>query len=152
MGFLSDLDKSAVAVNALIDHFKRGGFGVRELPKDEQKFGDIELARDNIKTFVEVKYDIMAGRTGNLCFEKSNGKRATGIMETLADKVYYVVPGKGAKVVFGFSTAALREYLDKSDKVTIKSGGDRKKFVLALVAIADVIGDGLCEEFFTLEV
>jgi hypothetical protein len=93
----------------------------------------------------------MAKRTGNLCFEMSNGSRNTGIMETEADKVYYVVPGKGCKVVFVFDTEKLRSYITEPGNATIKNGGDKGKFVLALVSVTKVVGDGLPEEYFSIE-
>ena len=148
--FLSDLDRSKEAVELLKKKFEADGYSVRELPKEEQKNGDLEIHQFDQFENIEIKFDIMAGRTGNLCFEMSNGTRMTGVMETRADRIYYVVPEGTHKKVFVFDPEKLRTYLKTSPNVTIKNGGDKKKFVLALVQIAYVIGDDLMEELFIL--
>lgn len=147
--FLSDLQRSRHAVNVLLQHYKAIGYVVRELEgKEEQKLGDLRLTIQEEHINIEVKLDEMAGRTGNLCFEMSNGTKMTGIMTTQADKVYYVVPGKESAMVYVFDTQKLREFISEPSNVTIKNGGDKRKFVLALAKIQDVVDSGLPEEVF----
>jgi hypothetical protein len=93
-----------------------------------------------------------AKRSGNLCFEMSNGKEMTGIMSTPAAKVYYVVPqeDRSHKVIV-FNTEKLRAWIQDPTNVTVKNGGDKKKFVLALAKIEKIIEAGLPEEVFEIE-
>ena len=149
--FLSDLDRSRGAVNALMEHYKAIGHAIHELEgKDEQQYGDfrITIVEDHVN--IEVKFDEMSAKTGNLCFEMSNGSKMTGIMATKADKVYYVVPNGTAGTVYVFDTQKLREFISDPANVTIKNGGDKRKFVLALAKITKVVEAGLPEEVFDL--
>ncbi len=143
--FLSDLDKSCEAVDLVKKLLEDQGLQVRELEKAEQKMGDLEVkdAPNPGISYVEVKYDMRARRSGNLCFEMSNGTRETGIMETQADFVYYVVPSDGCKMVFIFEIEKLKEYIQDPANVKMAKGGDKRKFDLALVKIEKVIADGL---------
>lgn len=150
--FLRDLDRSKKAVSALLRYYKEVGHAVRELEgKDEQKYGDLRLVLQEEHINIEVKFDEMAAKTGNLCFEMSNGTKMTGIMTTKADRVYYVVPNEEAATVYVFDTEKLREFISNPDNVTIKNGGDKKKFVLALSPIHAVVDSGLPEEIFEIE-
>jgi hypothetical protein len=144
--FLSDLDRSQGAVVALTEHFESLGFEVRPLPREEQIKGDLELKGSSGIKNVEIKYDIMAARTGNLCFETSNGTKMTGIYKTEADFICYVVPRKDGKEVYVFNPTSLRKYVETSPNVKIKNGGDKRKFILALVKLTDVIEDELISE------
>lgn len=143
--FLRDLSQSQEAVDAIINHFIDKGFVAYELiGKKQQKFGDLTYVTTNgDEFFVEVKYDIKAADTNNLCFEMSNGKKMTGIMATKADLVHYVVPRKGYKEVFVFCTEKLRKYIQNPSNVNIKNGGDKKKFILALVSLNKIEHDEL---------
>jgi len=149
--FLSDLDRSKRAVSALLAHYKEMGTAIRELEgKEEQKYGDLRIVLQEEHVNIEVKFDEMAAKTGNLCFEMSNGSKMTGIMSTKADKVYYVVPNEASATVYIFDTEKLREFISIPSNVTIKNGGDRRKFVLALAKITSVIEADLPEEVFDL--
>lgn len=149
--FLSDLERSKRAVNALLEHYRTIGHAIRELEgKEEQKFGDLRLTIEEDHVNIEVKFDEMAAKTGNLCFEMSNGTKITGIMATKADRVYYVVPNDEAAIVYVFDTEKLREFISNPANVTIKNGGDRRKFVLALAKIHAVVDSGLPEEVFEI--
>ena len=149
--FLSDLERSKEAVILLAKNFESNGYKVRELPREEQNKGDLEITKFDELLNIEIKFDIRAKRSGNLCFEISNGTRMTGIMETKADRIYYVVPDDSNYLVFYFDPEKLRTYLKESSNVTIKNGGDKKKFVLALVKISDIVADNLMKSFFTLD-
>lgn len=149
--FLRDLDRSKGAVNALMEHYKTEGYTVGELVgKEKQKTGDFwyRLLPEHDDVCVEVKFDMYAKRSGNLCFEMSNGSKETGIMITKADKVCYVVPSEDIYTVFVFDPEKLRTYIQDPVKVKIKNGGDKKKFVLALAKMTDIVSDNLAEEIF----
>lgn len=150
--FLSDLDRSREAVELLIDHFIDENFVAYELEgKEEQKFGDICLEQAEQIINVEVKYDIMAARTGNLCFEMSNGKKPTGIMTTKADRVLYVVPRKGFKEIFEFDPKELRKFIKGLPKKSIKKGGDGWRFKLAIVPIDNIIEKNIAIRKFEIK-
>lgn len=151
--FRRDLARSEEAVYAVEDYLKSRGVKVEHLEGEEaQAFGDLRLTnpRDNVSKNVEIKFDIMARRTGNLCFEKSNGKKITGIMATKADVIYYVVPNGPNKDVYVFDPEELREYIETSPNVTIKNGGDKKKFILAIVSIEKILEDDVNIIKFTI--
>ena len=113
--------------------------------REEQKSGDIRIVFDatDIALNIEVKFDLMAEKTGNLCFELSNGKKLTGILDTSADEVFYVVPSGNTRRIFKFEIDKLRKYILKPENVISKKGGDNKKFDLALVSIDKIIEDGI---------
>jgi hypothetical protein len=149
VGFVKDMAASKEAVGLLMDFFADQGEVVVECDKATQQLGDIKLERPDGDVYVEVKYDIMAKRTGNLCFELANNKGATGITTTGATWVYYVVPCEGTqRLIFAFETAALRSFLDTSKCVKIKNGGDGKRFTLAIVSIKDIIASAPHKSFF----
>ncbi|MBV1928826.1 MAG: hypothetical protein KUG81_04875 [Gammaproteobacteria bacterium] len=152
--FRRDLAISQIAVDLLLDYLAdEQGYNTLELEgKEAQKQGDITIEKDGVFTNIEVKYDMYAKRSGNLCFEMSNGKKMTGIMTTPAAKVYYVVPQDGGShKVLAFDTEKLRAWIQDPVNVTIKNGGDKKKFVLALAKIEKIIEAGLPEEVFEIE-
>lgn len=150
--FKKDLDQSKEAVDAILDYLIDSGYPAFELiGKVAQKSGDIGyLNTKKIQRNIEVKFDIMAEKTGNLCFEMSNGKKPTGIMATLADYVYYVVPNGNIKQVYVFTTSKLRNYIQQPGNARITNGGDRRRFSLALVPINKVVKDKLPRKMFEL--
>jgi hypothetical protein len=148
--FLSDLDRSRDPVNKLMEWYEKTGYIVRELPKNEQEYGDFSVTLLDVTVNIEVKFDEMSGKTGNLCFEMSNGSKLTGIMTTKADKVYYVVPNGGTQRVYVFDTEKLRAFIIDPANVTVKNGGDKRKFVLALAKVTKVMEADLPEEVFEL--
>lgn len=149
MGFLKDLADSQVAVDSLLDYIIDKGYVAHELEgKKEQKNGDIRYYPDGVDKphmDIEVKYDKMSKRTGNMCFELANNKGPTGICKTKADRIAYVCPLKtGGFDIFLFEPDSLKEFLldtKNSKKVKIKNGGDGKRFVLALVKISTIIDE-----------
>ena len=149
--FKRDLIISQEAVSSVLTYMIDQGYNVSELEgREEQKKGDIAWKREDGTTNIEVKFDIRAAQTGNLCFEMSNGNNLTGIMSTLADKVYYVVPNGNVKTVYTFDIDKLRSFIGDFDNVKIKNGGDNKKFVLAIAKISDILKAGLPEEVFDI--
>jgi len=146
--FLSDLERSRVAVNLLMKRYRADGHVVREFEtKEEQKLGDFRID-DSFN--VEVKFDEMAAKTGNFCFEMSNGSKMTGVMTTPADKIVYVLPDGDKYRAYVFNPTKLRAFITDAANVIIKNGGDRKKFVLALAKIAKVVDANLPEEIIDL--
>ena len=147
MGFLRDLDRSQEAVQLAMSRLIDSDFICHELEgKEEQKFGDIRVITEDVDINIEVKFDAMAEKTGNLCFEMSNGKRLTGILETKADEVWYVVPNGGQRTIYKFDINTLKTYILNPENITVKNGGDKWKFSLALVSIDKIINDKIAYE------
>lgn len=141
--FLRDLQDSKVAVSLIAEKYRSLGFNVEELGRDKQDFGDLQIG----PLYHEVKYDIMAGTTNNLCFEIANGKGdLTGIAKTKADLVHYVVPDKERKsfLVFTFDTVKLKGFIfnpENKSKVRQVQGGDRRKYSMIIVSIETIVNE-----------
>jgi hypothetical protein len=144
--FLKDLKDSQIAVSLIANQLRSKGFTVEEMiGKSKQKLGDLVVVETGVHH--EIKFDIMAATTNNLCFEIANGKgELTGIAKTQAPVVHYVVPGKDRKefLVFTFDTLKLRSYLyDEANAKKIRQvqGGDRRKYTMLIVAIDTIVND-----------
>lgn len=151
--FISDLHSSKWAVDAVSQYLVDRGYAVRELEKDEQYLGDIAVDKGGKVKNIEIKYDKMSLRTGNFCFELSNGKRDTGISTTAADWVVYVVPAaksdEHSATAYVFLSSDILNFVESSPDVKIKSGGDKKKFKLAIAAREKVV-EAICLASFNL--
>lgn len=157
--FRKDLEDSKKGVGVAASYFAANYNAViRELPKAEQHKGDFEvkprriLVGDFIEptTFcVEVKFDLMAAKTSNLCFEVDNGKKATGILATKAERIVYVVQQSGGFKLFIFRTPDLLAYLANtanSGKFRLVRGGDGKRFGMVIVPLTTIEADKVAEE------
>jgi len=132
--FRKDLEQSQIGVGVVKEHIVRSVAydTIENLERDRQHEGDLEIMLDDTPCTIEVKYDMMAENTGNLCFEASNGKKATG----QADEVWYVVPDGDSFDIYKFETTKLVSFLNNpvnSDKIKVVNGGDRRKFILMLM-------------------
>jgi len=146
--FLKDLAESQVAVDAVLDYLIDRGFVAHELEgKREQKRGDIRYypEGDMDKPMdLEIKYDKMSKRTGNMCFEVANNKGMTGICKTKADRIVYVCPSTDKFEVYLFDPTTLKEFLfNPASDVKFANGGDKKRFMLALVKKTTIISEGV---------
>lgn len=112
-----------------------------ESPTSE-KHGDfqvLDVKNGMVPVNVEVKYDILAEKTGNMCFEFTNGKGTlTGILSTEADVVAYLLNNKSDYLLYMFCKNQLKSFL--TDEVNTKfirivNGGDKKKFTMALAPV-----------------
>ncbi len=152
--FVKDLKDGQAAEKVIEDYLLdlHPGCRVEKLPRDRQIEGDLEcIVNDNDRFTVEVKFDKMAQKTGNLCFEMANGKgKPTGIATTKADTVVYMVPKTDSSVeLYWFNTISLRYYLADSaniSKIRCVNGGDKKAFALLLVSTENVVLDGISKE------
>lgn len=129
----------SIAYQALLSHDR---FKKSHSHPPSQEYGDFQLIDGETPINVEVKYDILAENTGNMCFEFSNGKgKLTGIMATKADVVAYVLNNKGGFVVYLFLKDVLKDYLidsSNSSMVRIVNGGDKKNFTMALSPVSNI--------------
>lgn len=141
--FLKDLEESKVAVNIVKTylgtlHEDAENVTISELERARQKEGDVEVLSDcGIAYSVEIKYDMMAKKTGNICFETHNKKGTlTGISSTEADEVHYVIPDEEGFTLYMFKTEDLKAYLfDEKNISKFRSvkGGDRRATFMLLV-------------------
>lgn len=142
--FLRDLEESKVAVNVVKVYIeelynKKGQtVTITELERERQGEGDIEIKPSKGRKYtVEVKYDMMAKKTGNLCFETHNIKgKLTGISSTKAKEVHYVVPDETGYMLYMFKAKKLKAYLfDTANTSKFRSvkGGDRWSTFMLLV-------------------
>lgn len=156
--FLRDLAESQKAVDLVMDALLEDGYSALELNgRENQKLGDVVFLdkETGSNVYLEVKYDKMSRRTGNLCFEVANDRGKTGICKTGACRIAYVCPLKnGCHKVYVFNTVALREYLfnpNNSSKVRITYGGDDNRFMLCLVKKHNIENDQVYDEVWTLD-
>lgn len=163
--FVKDFEEGRVAekfvMDLLSEQYSDRGFAahISELPRERQSEGDFEVVIDKPvdDTFtVEVKFDKMAAKTGNLCFEFANGKgKPTGIAATQADTVVYIVPQSDSSVnLYWFNSDELRDYLrdsDNSSKIRVVQGGDRRAYTLLLLSTDSVESDKLAFRIETVD-
>jgi hypothetical protein len=151
--FLKDLEDSKVAVDVVKKFLKKLHKGpyeviIADIEKERQAEGDIEVTSDSgISYRVEIKYDKMAQKTGNLCFETHNKKgKLTGISSTKAEEVFYVVPGDKGFTLYMFLTKELKAYLfDTANVSKFRSvnGGDRFATCMLLAKREVIEEDGV---------
>lgn len=154
--FLKDLEESKVAVSIVKAYLNKLHKGVKnlkigELERARQKEGDVEVISScGISYCVEVKYDIMAKKTGNMCFETHNKKGdLTGVSATEADEIHYVVPRDDGFFLHIFNTKSLRKYLYNEKNISkfrVVKGGDRKATSMILVKIDVLIEDEVADK------
>jgi hypothetical protein len=156
--FRKDLEDSKKGVKVVSDYMARKyNVKIRELVgKEEQKRGDI-LVETTEPFTVEVKFDIMAAKTGNLCFEMDNGKKLTGILATKANRIVYVVPnGSSEKFkLYVFSTPSLLAFVTNTDtagRFRFVRGGDGGKFGMLLVPSSHEVIESLAEEIVECQI
>lgn len=94
---------------------------------------------------VEVKFDVKAAETGNICFEigttykdKDKPGKKTGVCISQADEFWYVLKKKDGYSILIFDTVKLLQHLlyiiaTKTKDVKVLYGGDDKRFCLAIV-------------------
>lgn len=145
--FHKDLEQSVQAVKAVVHDYTFPGSIVRIVEsKEEQIRGDLAWRYSNEshlnEEFIEVKYDIMSGKTGNFCFEIFNGSgRPTGILRTTADTIVYVVNSDNGYTLYNFNANELREWIfnpAQYNKVRLVSGGDGGRYKMLLVKKSDI--------------
>ena len=96
---------------------------------------------------IEVKFDIKAKDTGNLCFEFTNGKKPTGVCVSKAKEIWYVLESKtpDTYIIFKFDRAKLLQHLlyhaivQESKDIRVVYGGDDKRFGLIIIPIKRVV-------------
>ena len=94
---------------------------------------------------VEVKYDKMANKTGNLCFEMFDHKgEASGIFATKAHLMVFVL---NKDIMFEFDVPSLKNFVKehvRSKRYRILKGGDGNAFEMMLVPITEITKQNFC--------
>ena len=119
------------------DIFERAGYATR---KAEEKIGHDFLVDENFR--VEVKNDLMSGKTGNIAIEYRNSRKdsPSGIEATKADYWVHIVYVAGEQQVLLTRTSSLLKFTKEvKPKKTIASGGDGNAD-LYIYSITDIVG------------
>lgn len=145
--FNKDLELSKQAVEAVKYDYIQDGCLVRDIDtKEEQVNGDLAWRFKNEselnEEYIEVKYDIMSTKTGNLCFEIFNGSgRPTGILRTPAETIAYVLDSNNGYTIMYFNADELRAWIfnpKNYKKVRMVAGGDGGRYKMLLVKKEDL--------------
>lgn len=151
MGFLADRDNGElgerITIQALKQVMPHRTFAKTSERKDE-RYDLIEKTRSKFKRTIEVKFDLKAYTTKNVCFEMTNGSRPTGVCASEADEVCYVFKTryKNKYKVFRFNKDKLLQRLlywvaTKEKGVKVVNGGDKSKFGLVLIPVKLILDD-----------
>ncbi|MHC5056391.1 MAG: hypothetical protein ACYTKD_16970 [Planctomycetota bacterium] len=154
--FVKDKEQGDIAENVIMQMLS-DEYPDRKFKRMEGKFSDYDIIEDSRrknKLTVEVKFDIKAASTGNLCFEFTNGKKPTGVCVSKAQEIRYVLKTKRKNhfIVLTFDRAELIQKLlyyavTKPTKgIRLVYGGDRRAFGLILIPLKTIVE----EEFGTL--
>lgn len=96
--------------------------------KDNRHFHDVIFNYKKKKYTVEVKYDLMAEKTGNIAIETYNPKsnKPSGINITKAHFWCHILPSEGFNYIFMTTVKRLKNYVaaNKPKKI-IECGGDK---------------------------
>jgi len=143
--FHKDIKRGAIGEKVVLDFLEK------ECPelvfkKRPGKFKDwdIEEVRKDGKqgVTIEVKYDEMSEKSGNICVEVSNGSELTGIYASKAEAVYYVIPhGKKFDIYIFHREDFLKYIKDNPGKFRAVQGGDNWKFSLLLIKQSEILKD-----------
>ena len=153
--FVKDKEQGDVAENVVLDMLATE-FPDRKFKRMEGKFSDYDIIEDSRrqnKLTVEVKFDIKAAETGNLCFEFTNGKQPTGVCVSKAQEIGYGLKTKRKNhfIVMKFDRATLLAKLlfyavtKPSKGIRLVYGGDRRAFGLILIPLKTIVEEGFGE-------
>ncbi len=94
---------------------------------------------------VEVKYDKMANKTGNLCFEMfDHNHEPSGIFATEAHLMVFVL---NKELMFEFKVEELRRFVQHhvtTGRYRVLKGGDGNAFEMMLVPITEIMKEDFC--------
>lgn len=118
-----------IAEKLVIETLNTYGYDAKKNEDKAKKYDYDVLATINGKEVsFEVKFDVMAARTGNIAIEYWNSKKnqPSGIMVTKADYWVHVIEDEEqTKLVYVTPVANLKKFIElNKPKRTIESGGD----------------------------
>lgn len=94
---------------------------------------DIEITKDDITTYFEIKSDRLTNKTGNICIEYECNKTPSGITTTTADYyIYFEIIDDNNYIMYEIPVKKLKKYirLNKYHKVVNGGDGYRSKLYL----------------------
>ncbi len=147
--FVNDKKQGDVAENVVLDMLA-SEYPDRKFKQVQGRFSDYDIIEDSRrknKLTIEVKFDIKAAATGNLCFEFTNGKKPTGVCVSKAQEIRYVLKTKRKNhfIILTFDRAELLAKLlyyaiTKPTKgIRLVYGGDRRAFGLILIPLKTIV-------------
>lgn len=153
--FVYDKSRGDLAEKVVLQILKEA-YPNKAFKKIDGKNSDYDIVEDSRSKnplTIEVKFDIKAKETGNLCFEFTNGKRPTGVCVSKASEIWYVLESKEANhyIVFKFNRAKLLQHLlyhaitKQSKDIRIVYGGDFNKFGLIIIPLKTVVEENFGE-------
>ena len=136
MPFNSDLAFGQHWENVAITLFPHDSF---KIPKGKFKPYDIEFIKDGEPTYVEVKSDRLAHKTGNLAIEYECNDESSGITATKADYwIYFVIEPNNLYTTYKFPIEELTKFTEDEQYRRI-SGGDGYRSKMVLIPQVDLI-------------
>lgn len=144
--FLRDLNDGKKAEEYIAELYHDNFFPSAEYMFNATKAYDICFLFPRKKRVrIEVKYDKMANKTGNLCFELTDYKgRPSGVMATEADLMVFMLTDK---IIYEFNVKKLRSFVEEhmsTDRFKIVKGGDGNAFEMMLVPIDEILDEDFC--------
>lgn len=124
MGFAKSAGLGKFAENKVVELFAQAGIKA-ELTDKKLIEHDIKFTIDGVDYYAEVKFDIMAQRTGNLAIEYHNTKKdsPSGILATKSH--IWVVVLQDPLGIWITNTKQLRRYFDDVKCLRDVKGGDK---------------------------
>lgn len=96
---------------------------------------------------MEVKFDKMSNKTGNLCFELFDHKNEpSGVLATKAHLMVYMLT---ENKLLEFDVPELKKFVEKhlvTKQYKILKGGDGRMFKMMLVPITEIIKESFCTQ------
>lgn len=145
--FLDDLKRGEKGEAIAKDYFKFLGFKIRNVSKKQRKYYDFSIRREKLFYKIEVKFDEMAEKTGNMCFEMFDGNdNASGVLGTDSDYVVYIIPDNSVEdevyhkilIIEASKLKSLLLNTSLGDLMRLTCGGDNRKFSMVLVPICEI--------------
>jgi len=145
--FLEDLADGKKAEEYIAKLYKEKYFTTGEYMSNATKAYDICFLFPRKKRVrLEIKYDKMAKKTGNLCFELFDDKsRPSGILATEADLTVYMLD---KNTIFEFQTNELKKFIEyaiKEKQFKVVKGGDNRAFTMIIVPIDTITRSSFCK-------
>jgi len=108
-----------------VETLKYLDYDTYEFSQGKCKEWDILIKKDNTSKYIEVKSEILAGKTGNLCIEYECNKKPSGIRATIAEYYYcYVLYDTKPYEVYKISTKIIKQMIDDKKYHKDVAGGD----------------------------
>ena len=120
--FLEDLSFGNTYEKEYINIVKPTNFKIIE---GKFKEYDIEIIKDDIPTYYEIKSDRLTNKTGNICIEYECNKIPSGIATTTADYyIYFEIIDDTNYIMYEIPVHKLKKYIRLNKYHKVVNGGD----------------------------